>query len=295
MDKQSQKRAVVQYVKIDDASEDQRIDNFLIKKLKNVPKTHIYRILRKGEVRVNKKRVKQTYRLQFGDEVRIPPVVYSQRDVKIDPAKFEYLNDRVVFEDDDILVLNKPHGLAVHGGSKTAGGLIEAMRLLRPKLKSLELAHRLDKETSGLLILAKKRSVLKKLHEMLREKQVNKTYHAVVVGRWPKNLNKVDRPVQAKADRAAQSEPKESVTTFQVIEPREGTTLVECKPHTGRTHQIRIHCQQMRHPIVGDDKYGDEAFDEKHKPGRMFLHAVRLKFEHPVTGEILNLVAESGF
>lgn len=294
MDRENQKR-VVKYVKVDDASDDQRIDNFLIKHLKGVPKSYIYRIIRKGEVRVNKKRIKQTYRLQLGDEVRIPPVSTTQSEININPEKFKYLLDCIVYEDDDLMVINKPRGLAVHGGSKTPGGLIEAMRLLKPKLKSLELAHRLDKETSGLLILGKKRSVLKKLHEMLRSKEVKKTYHAVVIGKWPKSLNKVDRPVQAKADRAAASEPKESLTTFQVMENRNGTTLVECRPHTGRTHQIRIHCQMAGHPIVGDDKYGNEDYDKRNKPGRMFLHAYELKFAHPVTGEPVLVTVDSGF
>ena len=276
----------VRYVEVIGGYEDQRIDNFLIRELKGVPLAHIYRVIRKGEVRVNKKRVKQTHKLELGDMVRIPPMSTGPKSIPPDPARFQYLKDRIVYEDETIFILNKPHGLAVHEGSNIQSGLIEALRVVFPEHKQLELVHRLDKETSGLIIIAKNRSVMKQLNEMLRERQIKKTYHAVVVGRWPKGLNKVDLPLEGD---------KESVTTFQVLENREKTTLIEAHPLTGRTHQIRLHCQASGHSIVGDSLYGDKNFEFLNDSPRMYLHAAQLKFIHPKTGDMVHVKAESGF
>lgn len=276
----------VRYVEVKPGYEDQRIDNFLIRELKGVPLSHIYRVVRKGEVRVNKKRIDQTYKLQVGDIVRIPPMSTGPKSIPPDPARFQYLKDRIVYEDDTLFILNKPHGLAVHDGSNIQSGLIEALRVVFPEYPQLELVHRLDKETSGLIIITKSRSVLKLLHEMLRERKIKKTYQAVVVGRWPKGLNKVDIVLEGD---------KESVTTFQILEHREKTTLIEAHPLTGRTHQIRLHCQASGHSIVGDPLYGDQSFARQYDAPRMFLHAAQLKFVHPKTGEMIHVRAESGF
>ncbi len=276
----------VRYVEVTAGYEDQRIDNFLIRELKGVPLSHIYRVIRKGEVRVNKKRIEQTYKLQVGDLVRIPPMSTGPKSIPPDPARFAYLKDRIVYEDDTLLILNKPHGLAVHEGSNIQSGLIEALRVLFPEYRHLELVHRLDKETSGLIIIAKCRSTMKLLHDMLRERKIKKTYQAVVVGRWPKGLNKVDLVLEGD---------KESVTTFQILENREKTTLIEAHPLTGRTHQIRLHCQAAGHSIVGDPLYGDMNFENFNDSPRMFLHAAQLKFTHPKSGEMIVVKAESGF
>ena len=286
MDRESQKRDGVRYVEVVSGYEDQRIDNFLIRELKGVPLPHIYRVIRKGEVRVNKKRIKQTYRLQIGDTVRIPPMSTGPKSIPPDPSRFQYLKDRVAYEDDTLLILNKPHGLAVHDGSNIQSGLIEALRVVYPEFPQLELVHRLDKETSGLIMVAKSRSVMRSLHQMLRDREVKKTYQAVVVGRWPKGLNKVDLPLEGD---------KESLTTFQIIEHRTKTTLIEAHPLTGRTHQIRLHCQASGHSIVGDPLYGDQNFDRLNDSPRMFLHAAQLKFTHPKTGQLIHVKAESGF
>jgi 23S rRNA pseudouridine955/2504/2580 synthase len=286
MDTESQKRDGVRYIEVVLGYEDQRIDNFLIRELKGVPLSHIYRILRKGEVRVNKKRIKQTYRLQLGDVVRIPPISTGPKSIPPDPSRFQYLKDRVVYEDETLIILNKPQGLAVHEGSNIQSGLIEALRVVYPEFPQLELVHRLDKETSGLIMIAKSRSTMKLLHDMLRNREIKKTYQAVVVGRWPKGLNKVDLVLEGD---------KESVTTFQILEYRAKTTLIEAHPLTGRTHQIRLHCQASGYPIVGDPLYGDATFDRLNDSPRMYLHAAQLKLTHPKTGKLIHVKAESGF
>ncbi len=286
MDTKSQKRDGVRFIEVTSGYEDQRIDNFLIRELKGVPLPHIYRVLRKGEVRVNKKRIKQIYRLQLGDLVRIPPMSIGPKSVPADPARFQYLKDRVVYEDETLLILNKPFGLAVHEGSNIHSGLIEALRVLYPEYPQLELVHRLDKETSGLIMIAKSRALMRSLHEMLRERQIKKTYQAVVVGRWPKGLNKVDLVLEGN---------KEASTTFQILEHRDKTTLIEAHPLTGRTHQIRLHCQASGFPIVGDPLYGNKNFDQLEDSPRMFLHAAQLKFIHPKSGACIHVKADSGF
>lgn len=290
----------VRFHSIDADASGQRIDNFLLAQLKGVPKSMIYRIVRKGEVRVNKKRIKPDYRLKEGDEVRIPPVRVAEKNELPNPKleKIAQLENCIVFEDDCMLVVNKPAGMAVHGGSGLQYGLIEGLRALRPNAKFLELVHRLDRDTSGLLMVAKKRSALRSLHEQLREKDMDKTYVALVYGSWQSKIKKVDAPLLkntlqsgervVRVDEAG----KPSLTRFKVREryPQSdiNATLIECSPVTGRTHQIRVHTQCVGHPIAHDDKYGMRGFDEQLRKiglNRLFLHAERLNIRHPKTGE----------
>ncbi len=287
----------VTWTEIDEGSCDQRIDNFLCKHLKGVPKSHIYRILRSGEVRVNKKRVDQTYRLQLGDRVRIPPVrVAEQPEHDYVPA----LEFPILYEDDALLAINKPSGVAVHGGSGVSFGVIEQLRQARPQAKFLELVHRLDRETSGVLLLAKKRSALTALHEIMREGNSDKRYLTLVMGQW-KNakqhvrlpLHKFTRPDGEKRV-MVREDGQESHTVFALQKAWAGYSLLEAQLKTGRTHQIRVHLAHLGFPIAGDDKYGDFARNkELMKQGlkRMFLHAHSIAFAHPLTGEPLRLSA----
>ena len=281
----------------------QRIDNFLRNQLKGVPKSMIYRILRKGEVRVNKKRIKPEYKLQSGDEVRIPPVRIAERDEAPVSAKLDKvaaLNDCIIFEDDYLLVLNKPSGTAVHGGSGLSFGVIEGLRALRPEARFLELVHRLDRETSGVLLVAKKRSALRALHEQLRMKGMQKDYLALVRGQWQSHCKVVQAPLLKNILQSGErivrvnAEGKPSETRFKVEERFENATLVKASPVTGRTHQIRVHTLHAGHPIAFDDRYGDREFDSELKGtglDRLFLHAAALRFEHPNTGEIMRVEA----
>ncbi|WJG07751.1 23S rRNA pseudouridine(955/2504/2580) synthase RluC [Aliiglaciecola sp. LCG003] len=284
----------VQFISIEPDLDGQRIDNFLRTLLKGVPKSLIYRILRKGEVRVNKKRVKPEYKLQGGDEIRLPPIRVSEPQagpsVKLD--KVATLESHILFEDDVLIVVNKPSGMAVHGGSGLSFGVIEALRALRPQAKFLELVHRLDRDTSGCLLIAKKRSALKHLHEQLRNKTVDKRYHALVAGNWPDNRFKVKAPLMKNILKSGERlvsvspEGKESETRYRVLEHFEQASLVEASPITGRTHQIRVHCLHAGHPIACDDKYGDDDFARSmHAVGlsRLFLHAYTLAYIHPVS------------
>jgi 23S rRNA pseudouridine955/2504/2580 synthase len=301
----------VHRVVIDEASEGQRLDNFLVKLLKGVPKTHVYRVIRSGEVRVNKGRAGADTRLALGDEVRIPPVRVADRsEVPAAPAR-EFT---VVFEDEHLLVIDKPAGVAVHGGSGVAFGVIEQMRQARPQAKFLELVHRLDKETSGLLLIAKKRSALVALQDQLRVHQgakvIGKTYAALVAGAWPAKLKVIDvalhkfltpegeRRVRAVAD--DHDAGKRSITLVRVAQALGAFTLLDVTIKTGRTHQIRVHLTHEGHAIAGDEKYGDFALNKAlargeavsgQRFGRMFLHARQLRFEHPATGEVIELVA----
>lgn len=278
----------------------QRIDNFLLTQLKGAPRTLVYRILRTGEVRVNKGRIKPDYRLQAGDVLRLPPLRLSDaKDAAEKPAQgvLRQLGERILYERDGLLVLNKPAGLAVHGGSGVAWGVIEALRLLRPEAPFLELAHRLDRDTSGLLLIATKRSVLRELHEMLRQGQVQKTYVALLAGRLKgashrvtAALDKGSLPNGERIVRVAR-EGKEALTDFQVLDRIGETTLVEARPKTGRTHQIRVHAQYLGHPLVGDEKYGNDAFNQQMRgfgAQRLFLHARDLVFR--TSGMTKNLV-----
>lgn len=272
-----------------DIDDGQRLDNFLIKILKGVPKSHVYRIVRKGEVRVNSKRVKPDYRLQEGDILRIPPVRLTEKvEHKPSPTWVKTLEKRIIYEDPDLLILNKPAGLAVHGGSGINMGVIEIMRAARPKAKFLELAHRLDRDTSGCLILAKKPSILKELHALLREDGMEKRYLALVKGHWPKRVTRVDAALQKNQLRSGErivrvdASGKLALTEFKIVERFGEATLVEATLRTGRTHQIRVHTAHQGHPIAGDDKYGDKEFNQwwySHGKKRLFLHAKSVKFK----------------
>jgi len=276
----------------------QRIDNFLITYLKGVPKTLIYRILRKGEVRVNKGRIKPEYKLQAGDVVRVPPVRVPERDEPVPVAQglLQRLEAAIVHEDKGLIVLNKPAGIAVHGGSGLSFGVIEAFRQLRPDAKELELVHRLDRDTSGLLMIAKKRSMLRHLHEQLRGDGVDKRYMALVRGNWPTAQKQVRAPLLKSNLRSGErmvevnEEGKEALTLFKVLR-RFGdfATLVEARPITGRTHQIRVHALHAGHCIAGDPKYGDEDFSREIRDlggKRLFLHAYALTVPLPDGGEL---------
>lgn len=293
-------------VKMLEISEDeagQRIDNYLLAKLKGVPKSLIYRIVRKGEVRVNKGRIKPEYKLQCGDVVRVPPVRVSEKTqapVSSKLNKVASLEQQIIFEDDCLLVINKPSGIAVHGGSGLSFGVIEGLRALRPEARFLELVHRLDRDTSGILLVAKKRSALRHLHEQLRIKTVQKDYLALVRGQWQSHVKVVQAPLLknelASGERIVKVSPegKPSETRFSIEERYPTATLVKASPVTGRTHQIRVHTLHAGHPIALDDKYGDKDFDAEMRAlglNRLFLHAASIRFEHPKTGETLRLNA----
>lgn len=300
----------VSLVTIDEASDGQRIDNFLAKTLKGVPKSHIYRILRSGEVRVNKGRIDASYKLQSGDVVRVPPVRMSAKEMPATeltskPSKFE---GAVIFEDEAMLVIDKPAGFAVHGGSGISLGVIEQLRLERPKAKFLELVHRLDRETSGVLLLAKKRSALLALHEAIRSHQTVKRYLMLVAGEWTEkkkrvvlDLQKYVLPNGERRVNVVNAEAKQkyedvqtSETIFYLKQAFEGFTLLEAQLVTGRTHQLRVQLAHLGFPIVGDDKYGDFALNKSlQKKGlkRMFLHSFETKLRHPVSNEMLTLTA----
>jgi len=285
----SKARAIT--VEVGEEAEAQRIDNFLLRQLKGVPKSHVYRVVRSGEVRVNSGRVKPDYRLKIGDRVRIPPV--RMADKKPAPPKPQEFP--IVHEDAALLVVDKPSGVAVHGGSGVSYGVIESLRAARPQAKFLELAHRLDRDTSGLLIVCKKRSALVELHGMLREGQVGKVYVAVVKGVTQKTLElreSLHKYVTASGERrvSVQAEGVTALTRAKRVKASEDLSLLEVELLTGRTHQIRVHLAHAGHPIVGDDKYGDFALNRKYKQ-RLQLHAGRLAFRHPVSGERMKLEA----
>ncbi|WP_417311115.1 23S rRNA pseudouridine(955/2504/2580) synthase RluC [Ectopseudomonas khazarica] len=292
----------VQLIEVAPELAGQRIDNFLRTQLKGVPKTLIYRILRKGEVRVNKGRIKPEYKLQAGDVVRVPPLRLAERDEPEPLAQglLERLEAAIVYEDKVLIVLNKPAGIAVHGGSGLNYGVIEAFRQLRPDAKDLELVHRLDRDTSGLLMIAKKRSMLRHLHEALRGDGVDKRYMALVRGHWATAKKQVNAPLQKSNLRSGErmvevdGEGKEALTLFRVLR-RFGdfATLVEAKPVTGRTHQIRVHAKHAGHSIAGDSKYGDDEFTREIRElggKRLFLHAYELHVPLP-DGGVLKLEA----
>ncbi len=280
----------VQQVEIGADQAGQRIDNFLVTRLKGVPKSAIYRMIRKGEVRVNKGRIKPEYKLASGDIVRVPPVRTAQKDeapVFIGDQLKKQLEASILFEDNGLIVLNKPSGLAVHGGSGVSLGVIEALRMIRPQQKFLELVHRLDRDTSGVLLVAKKRSVLRQLHDDLKEGRVEKTYLALLYGRWNGRQHRIEAPLKkfdlASGERVVRvsQEGKPSLTLFEQKRLFENATLVEASPVTGRTHQIRVHAQFAGHPIAGDDKYiprEQDAYFRDKGLKRLFLHAFRIEF-----------------
>ncbi len=264
----------------------QRIDNYLFSRLKGVPKSHVYRILRSGEVRVNSKRVDATYRLKSGDLLRIPPIRMEEKKQRVLP-KFEI---PILFEDDFLIALDKPEGIAVHGGSGVSFGVIEQLRASRPEAKFIELVHRLDRDTSGVLLLAKKRSALLELHRQIREGKTGKYYFAVVSGKWQNRKQDVKLPLRKylteSGERrvAVQEEGLPSRTVFSLVEQGDKASLLEANLKTGRTHQIRVHLAHIGFPILGDDKYGDFALNrELARTGfkRMYLHAWKLCFTHP--------------
>ncbi|WP_423062288.1 23S rRNA pseudouridine(955/2504/2580) synthase RluC [Candidiatus Paracoxiella cheracis] len=279
-------------VTIDEEVVGQRLDNFLIRHLKGVPKARIYRALRKGEVRVNKGRVKQDYRLQQGDQVRIPPLRVSEPTQAPKPhaGMASMLEQRILYEDASLLIMAKPAGMPVHGGSGISMGLIEALRAIRPKQKLLELVHRLDRDTSGCLLIAKKRALLVALHELLTHRKVVKQYLALVKGHWPDDVKEVNEPLRKNILRSGErivtvtDEGKPAATKFRVLKKYKNATLVEAKPLTGRTHQIRVHAAVMGHPIAGDEKYGDAEFNKRMRHlglKRLFLHAAGIRFKLP--------------
>jgi len=293
----------VQYITVDDEDAGQRIDNFLVKTLKGVPKSLIYRLLRKGEIRVNKKRKKPEYKLVDEDIVRIAPIRVSENTTTVSTQLnvVANLEKQILFEDERLIVINKPSGMAVHGGSGLSFGLIEALRALRPDARMLELVHRLDRDTSGCLVVAKKRSALRHLHEQLRNKKVQKYYHALVKGRWSDKLTRVTDGLKKNDLQSGERvvvvdnvEGKESETRFKVMQRFKNGTLVRAFPVTGRTHQIRVHCQVKGHPIACDAKYGHPEFDAEMKSSglkRLFLHAASIEFTHPLTEQRLKIEA----
>ncbi|MDZ4261359.1 MAG: 23S rRNA pseudouridine(955/2504/2580) synthase RluC [Pseudomonadota bacterium] len=277
------------FIEIDIERVGQRIDNFLMAQLRSVPKSMIYKILRTGQVRVNKGRIKPVYRLQVGDVVRIPPLRVSPVAEEVSPSQgvLRQIEQSIIFEDDALIVLNKPSGIAVHGGSGLSYGVIEAMRKLRPELPGLELVHRLDRDTSGCLLLAKKRSVLRQLHELMRNGQVGKHYLALCQGKWKGGARDVDAPLLkntlSSGERMVRVTPtgKEALSRFTPQLRFKAATLMEVELMTGRTHQIRVHATHSGHPLAGDDKYGDKEFNQQMKGlglRRLFLHAQRIYF-----------------
>jgi len=283
----------VRYIEVDEGGAGQRVDNFLLSHLKGVPKSHIYRILRSGEVRVNSGRVDASRKLALGDRIRIPPIRVAEREAGEAPAAA--LELPVLFEDEHILAVDKPAGLAVHGGSGIAHGVIERLRASRPQAKFLELVHRLDRETSGVLLLAKKRSALTAMHEDLRERAMDKRYLVAVDGRVRDEKRRVKvalrRYSTGEGERRVavdEHEGQEAETIFRRLARSAEFTLLEAELLTGRTHQIRVHLAHIGHPVLGDDKYGDFTLNKAlRKLGlkRMFLHAAQLSFTHPATGE----------
>lgn len=294
----------VRFISIDDDRVGQRIDNFLISQFRGVPKSFVYRILRKGEVRVNKKRIHPDYKLCSGDEVRLPPVKVEDKPV-IAPSEnlsvVKALCSMVIYETPEMMIVNKPAGIAVHGGSGVDYGVIEALRAGHPELHYLELVHRLDRDTSGCLMLAKKRSALRNLHEQLRLKTVHKQYWALVRGKWSNRVKFIDQPLIKNVLKSGErmvfvsKDGKPSRTLFSILKEYDGCTLIEAAPQTGRTHQIRVHSAFATHPIALDEKYGDKEFDRivsEKGLNRMFLHARRITFNDPATGKEVSVEAE---
>ncbi|WP_296592753.1 23S rRNA pseudouridine(955/2504/2580) synthase RluC [Methylophaga sp.] len=293
----------VQFIDIRADQAGQRIDNFLITLEKGVPKSRIYRALRKGEVRVNKGRIKQTYRLQAGDQVRVPPLRVSEKVVitELSESLTDALENAILMEDDDILVINKPAGLAVHAGSQIQLGIIEAMRIIRPENRFVELVHRLDRDTSGCLVLAKSRAALLNLQQQMKASETDKRYLTLTRGKWAAQENIVDLALQKNSLSSGERmvvpdiNGKKSKTLFEVKQEFAGCQLVAAKLYTGRTHQIRVHSASQSHPVAGDEKYGDREFNKRLRQyglKRMFLHAWQLSLKHPLTDEPLTFNAE---
>ena len=294
----------VKWLTVDEEAAGQRLDNFLIRHLKGVPKTHVYRIIRSGEVRVNKGRASADSRIETGDVVRLPPLRISDKVAEKEARPAPGREFPLLLEDDALMAIDKPAGVAVHGGSGISFGVIEQLRQARPLAKLLELVHRLDRETSGILLVAKKRSALKHVQDQFRERETGKTYLALVQGSWPEKLKVIDNalhkfllPDGERRVRVTSNEDPDgmrSISLVKVAERLAGCTLLEVTIKTGRTHQIRVHLASQGHPIAGDDKYGDFEWNkalQKQGLKRMFLHAWHLQFTHPATGKRVELTS----
>lgn len=301
-DQAGKKKSEVKHIIVSADNEGQRIDNFLVTCLKGMPKSHIYRLLRKGEIRVNKKRAQAAYRLQAGDTLRLPPMYLNEKAKQVPPSKdtATLLAGRILYEDEYLLIINKPAGMSVHAGNTVRVGVVEALRHMYPKLPNLELAHRLDSETSGCLILAKKKRILRELHQLLREGAITKLYWALTKGKWKRSELKVDVPLHkdyrdgGKHVVEVNREGKSALTYFNPLKTFHNATLMEVKLMTGRTHQIRVHAQHQGHPIAGDDRYGDADFNKLARQlglKRMFLHARSIDFTLPSLGRRITVVA----
>ena len=304
MEKSAEKPYIVE---ISDERSGQRIDNFLVTHLKGVPKSRVYRLLRKGEVRVNKGRIKPDYRLKTGDHVRIPPVRVTNKDDQVagkpSHSILAAIESSIIYQDGSLFVINKPAGIAVHGGSGITHGVIEALRLLFPNEQHLELVHRLDRATSGCLLIARKRSMLRSLHEQLRNNDIQKTYVTLVKGRWTGGKQTIDAPLRKNTlksgERIVRVDPegKSAQSIFKPIKHYANSTLMEVELITGRTHQIRVHAAHAGHPIAGDDKYGQRGFNLSMKElglNRLFLHAKSLIFSLAESDSMTTVVAPLG-
>jgi 23S rRNA pseudouridine955/2504/2580 synthase len=287
----------VRWIEVGEEEAGQRIDNYLAARLKGVPKSRIYRILRSGEVRINSQRVDASRKVVAGDRIRIPPVRVAERDEAIPAPHFKL---PILFEDEHLLAIDKPSGLAVHGGSGIAHGVIESLRSMRPDARFLELVHRLDRDTSGVLLVAKRRAALVALHEAMRGRDIDKRYVVAVKGRFRNELQRVQAALEKRTTPSGEKHVSVSVggqaaeTVFRRLARGERFSLLEAQLLTGRTHQIRVHLAHLKHPVLGDDKYGDYELNKRlRRTGlpRMFLHAARLAFVHPGTGEDLVLEA----
>ncbi len=291
----------VRYLQIDEQHSGQRIDNYLRTQLKGLPKSAVYKLLRTGQVRVNKRRIKAEYRLKSGDEVRVPPIKDPQQAQKatIPEGLIRDLDHWILYEDECLIALNKPVGLAVHKGSNVSFGLIDILRQARPNAPFLELVHRLDRETSGCLLIAKDRPTLLELHDLIRDHKIGKRYLALVAGSWRGGARKIETGLQS--DRQAtqrkmrvEDEGQLAVSHFKPLKRYDSATLMEIEIKTGRTHQIRVQAAHLNHPILGDRKYGDHALNRSWKKKglkRMFLHAHELTFQLPVSGRKYNIRA----
>lgn len=294
--------ASVRFQTVEEDFVGQRLDNYLLRILKGVPKSRIYRLLRKGEVRVNKGRAKPDRRLEMGDQIRIPPIRVADREASNSPGSQlqQRLVDSIIFEDDALLIINKPSGIAVHGGSGVSFGVIEGFRAQRPNSRYLELVHRLDRDTSGCLMLAKSRAVLMQIQRAMQADAVKKYYAALVKGHWDKGKSTINAPLKknqlSSGERMVRVDPtgKPSVSHFKVIKRFQSASMLEVLLETGRTHQIRVHTQFAGQPIAGDAKYGDRLFNEQLRAcglKRLFLHASRLEFCHPISGDRIEVEA----
>ena len=292
---------MAELIEITEERSGQRIDNYLFNLLTGVPKSRVYKALRKGEVRVNKKRVDAFYKLVESDIVRIPPLHINQSpEPVVGRSIIDLLSQSILYEDNHIIVLNKPAGIPVHGGTNTSYGVIDALRKAFPQYKSLELIHRLDKDTSGCLLVAKKRSALTYFHDLLRDGKMIKEYTCLAQGQWSGGKRRVEAPLKKNTlqsgERMVRVDPegKEAVTDFYLEHQYKEACLLKARLHTGRTHQIRVHLQSIHHPLAGDEKYGDKEFTKKMREyglKRMFLHAATLQFHLPETNELLRISA----